>query len=381
MDSSESQLFSNNFPSPGEVLRQMLETKGWTQDDLAVITGRSRSQINDVVCGRAAITSEMAVALASAFGNEAAFWINLDTAARLARVIEDRSGIARRAEVFDIAPVKEMQRRGWISTSKDTDELRNELEHFFDVKSLDELKSHPYSMRKTDSMEDLSPPQRAWCYRVRQLAKLQMVAEYDAARLPACEQHLRRLAANPEDTCKVPKVLAQYGIRFIIVEPLQSSKVDGVAFWLDEKSPVIGMSVRFDRVDSFWFTLCHELSHIRHRDESPLDSDLTDNADAMMVVRSEMERRADAESAATLVSPEEMNSFIMRVGPLYSKDRVVRFASRIRIHPGVIVGQLQHRREIGYSALREYLTKVRHFVLPAAIVDGWGRAIDARRCS
>ena len=72
-----------------------------------------------------------------------------------------------------------------------------------------------------------------------------------------------------------------------------------------------------------------------------------------------------------------MDSFIRRVGPLYSKQRIVQFAHRVKIHPGIIVGQLQNRDEIGYSANREMLTKVREVVAQTALTDGWGRTINA----
>jgi HTH-type transcriptional regulator/antitoxin HigA len=136
------------------------------------------------------------------------------------------------------------------------------------------------------------------------------------------------------------------------------------------------MSLRYDRNDSFWFTLCHELAHIEHRDESPLDADLTDKMEGITVVRHEMERRANEEASDTLVPKNEIDSFVVRVGPLYSKDKIVKFAYRIKMHPGIIVGQLQRRHEIGYSANREMLSKIRNFVISASLTDGWGHTLD-----
>jgi HTH-type transcriptional regulator/antitoxin HigA len=371
-------LFKDGKVAPGEQLRLMLDERGWTQEELADLIGRSRQQIIDIVAGRRGITAETAVALGAALGTSAEYWMGLDAAYRLSQVGGDASSIQRRLAIVQLAPVREMQKRGWINATKAIEDVEDELKRFFGVGLLDEIKSHPFAMRKTDALNDLTTTQRAWCYRVKQLAASQLVAEFKPELLPQCEQQLRKLAANPEDANKVPKILAEYGIRFVVVEPLQSSKVEGVALWLDDKSPVIGMSMRYDRVDSFWFTLCHEFSHVKHRDDAPLDADLTDPSDTLMLVKSAMERRADDEAASALIPREELESFILRVGPLYSKDRVSRFANRIRIHPGIIVGQLQHRKEIGYSALRDCLGKIRHFLLPAAIVDGWGYSIDPR---
>ena len=94
------------------------------------------------------------------------------------------------------------------------------------------------------------------------------------------------------------------------------------------------------------------------------------------LAKDDIEDRADREAASSLIPTEEIESFIGRVGPLYSTDRVVEFANRIRIHPGIIVGQLQYRGEIGYRAMREHLAKIRDIVISTALTDGWGQTIS-----
>jgi HTH-type transcriptional regulator/antitoxin HigA len=379
MDETPS-MFSAEPESPGDALRRFLSERQWTQDELAAITGRTRPAINEIMSGRRGVTAEMAVALATAFGTAPGYWLQLDAAYRLAHVdTGEAEGIRQRARLYDLAPVKDMQRRGWISSdSKSLPDLERELKKFFGVESLEVEPRIGAATRKSDIGEPLTPSQRAWCFRVRQLAHAQVVSEYREDRLSQCAEELRKIAAHPQEAYKVPEALAKYGIRFAAVEPLPSSRVDGVAIWLDSSSPVIGMSLRYDRVDSFWFTLFHELTHLKYRDEAPLDGDLTDTMASVLVVPTDIERRANEEAAASLVPKTEMDSFVLRVGPLYSKDRIIRFANRIKIHPGIVVGQLQRRKEIGYSANREMLAKIRHFITPAAVTDGWGSSIDPR---
>jgi HTH-type transcriptional regulator/antitoxin HigA len=148
--------------------------------------------------------------------------------------------------------------------------------------------------------------------------------------------------------------------------------------WLDEYSPVIAVSLRYDRIDAFWFTLMHELSHVINRDAS-LDCDLNCNllGDGQIIseTKEEIERRADNEASSSLISADVLESFILRVGPLYSKTRIIQFAHRIGIHPGIIVGQLQHRGEIRYSANREMLVKIREIVSATSLTDGWGHTL------
>jgi HTH-type transcriptional regulator/antitoxin HigA len=375
-------LFSARLP--GDVIREYLAARGWTQDDLAKIIQRPRSALNEAISGKRPISTELAISLAAAFGNTPEFWLELEMRYRLARVLpaERVDDVHRRSRVYAMAPVREMERRGWIAPTTALEGTEAELSRFFGVPSLVDEPQIGAATRRADGGQPLTASQRAWCFRVRQLGKAQLAGAFDERNLDRCEAELRKIAAYPQEVHKVPGVLSKYGIRFVIVEPLQSTKVDGVALWLDRDSPVIGLSLRYDRVDSFWFTLCHELSHVRHRDEAPLDEEIggdsSDSISDLMVVKNEMERRANEEAANTLIPRDEMESFVKRVGPLYSKDRIVRFAHRIKIHPGVIVGQLQRRREIGYAANREMLAKVRHVIAPAALTDGWGHVIDRR---
>src|SRR5437879_9511971 len=89
-----------------------------------------------------------------------------------------------------------------------------------------------------------------------------LVARYSSSALRSALSKLSNLRSAPEEARKVPRILAECGVRYAIVESLASAKIDGVAFWLNDNSPVIGMTLRHDRIDNFWFVLRHEIEHI-----------------------------------------------------------------------------------------------------------------------
>lgn len=373
--SEPTDLFDGSL-SPGEVLRVLLERRGWTQEDLAVITGKSRKTIHEITSRKGGVTAEMAVALGAAFSNDPADWLRLDAMHRLARA-QDRavSDVERRAQLYRLAPIRDMQRRGWIKDTADIAELEAELKRFFGVNSLDAQPALRVATKRREPDEPLSPTQTAWCLRAKQLAAALQVGPFSATHFPVAERELRELAAYRPEARNLPRVLSKYGVRFVVVETLPGAKIDGAAFWLDEKSPVIAVSVRYDRLDGFWHTVMHEWSHIRHGDALSVDLDLVGESARLDADLSDKERRANKEAAATLVPPDALESFIGRVGPLYSRQRVIQFAHHVKIHPGIIVGQLQHRKEIGYSALRDMLAKIRDVITETALTDGWGKTI------
>jgi HTH-type transcriptional regulator/antitoxin HigA len=358
---------------PGEMIRRLLKLRGWTQEELALITGRSLKAINDVVRGRSGISTEMATCLAAAFGNTPTEWLIAETNYRLSLLEPDTRDIERRARLFSRGPIPEMQRRGWIRNTDDIEELQNEISLFFGKTQV-----FPIAARRTLTQSTLTRPETAWCFRARQMgATLLLKAPYNEKRITGLRNRLRELAAHPKGAKHLFPLLLEHGIRLVIIEPLAGVKIDGAAFW-DEMGPIMALSLRQDRIDGLWFTVMHELSHIAHADPNTVDSELIDAEEGALVslAPSEIEERADREAATSLIATEEINSFIDRVGPFYSKDRIVQFANRIRVHPGIIIGQLQHRKQIGYFAQREHLVKVRSIVVSTALTDGWGHVIS-----
>lgn len=365
------------FP-PGDFIREELEARGWTQDVLADVIGTSLRLVNEIITGKRAITVETARALAEAFETSPNLWMNLESAYRLSRSRPRDDAIARRAKLYGFAPTKELIRRGWIERSSDIDVLEQRVAAFFGIKSLAERPSVlPHAARKSTSYETATMAQCAWLTRARSLAQSSSAVPYTEARLRAGLKQLRALLGERAGARQAPQVLAEAGIRLVFVEALPGSRIDGAAFWLDAKSPVIVLSLRYDRVDGFWHTLLHDLMHLLYRDvkasDEPLvDVDLIGRPLTSASTRPEAEERADREAAAYLVPPAQLEEFIARVRPLYSKAKIKAFADSIGVHPGIVVGQLQHRGEIPFSHSRDMLEKVRDVVRDAALTDGWG---------
>ena len=111
--------------TPGEYIREELVERGWTQMDLAEILGRPPQVVNEIVAGKRSITPETARGLGDAFGTSAQLWMNLEASYQLSRVSAKDDTVSRRALLYGKAPIKEMQRRGWIETTSNVGNARN----------------------------------------------------------------------------------------------------------------------------------------------------------------------------------------------------------------------------------------------------------------
>jgi len=368
---------ANVFP-PGEFLKEELEAREWSQTDLAEILGRPVKLVNEIIAAKRAITPETAQGLADALGTSADVWMNLEARYQLYRARRVDDAVARRAKLFEVAPIKEMQRRRWIAETKDVEELEASVCRFFNVETLDDIRQLAHAAKKSTSYtEDATPAQRAWVQRVRELGESVQASLYSEQRVLEGMHRLHALIHARAEVRQVPKILAELGVRLLIVEPLTGTKIDGVCVWLDPMRPVIALSLRFDRIDSFWFALAHELGHVIHRDgiQNPIvDLDLVGEAAVGPEDKPALERLADEFASNFLIPTNELNGFIARVKPLYSKERIKGFAARLNIHPGIVVGQLSYRKQIAYWHSREMLEKVRELVVGTTLTDGWNQS-------
>jgi HTH-type transcriptional regulator/antitoxin HigA len=359
-------------PPPGEFIRAELEKRGWGQAELAKVIGRPLPTVNEIVQGKRAVLPEMAVALGAAFGTGALVWLQRESAYRLSLVEQNDPETRARARLYGLAPVKDMERRGWIAPARNARELERELCRFFEVASLKEAPRLEASARQPLLSDEFTAAQRAWLFRAAQLAAAAPARPFEPGRFEAGLPALRALAGAAENVPHVPGALAELGVRLVVVEPLPRTRLDGAAFWLAPDQPVIALSLRYDRIDWFWHTLAHELSHVRCGDRRSLDSSLV--GESRVEPADAVEARAEREGAAFLIPPERLRSFILRTRPFYTKEKLLGFARRHAVHPGIVSGQLQHLKELGWDAHRDLLVKVRERLIRAAPTDGWGQA-------
>lgn len=367
------------YNTPGQLIAELLEKRGWSQRTLAVVLEKDESTINKIVSGKGSVTTETALALEDVFGVDAERFLELqrkyDLAVARISSRPDR-GRATRAALFGDLPIAEMIKRGWIAASNihDLKAVESGLVKFFGVSSADQIEVLPHAARKTMVNSDPTPAQLAWLYRVKSIAEDLLPARYSLNALEQALPKLHDLTIAPEEARKVPRILTECGIRFVIVESLPSAKIDGVCFWLDDHSPVVGLSMRHDRIDNFWFVLRHELEHVRlghGRTAMILDTDLEGERAGTGVGIPEEERLANAAAQDFCVPTIKMDGFVARKAPFFSERDMLGLAKILGVHPGIVAGQLQHRTG-RYDRFRQHLANIRSHVRAGAAIDGWG---------
>lgn len=229
---------------------------------------------------------------------------------------------------------KELVARRWLKTADDDSPLATV---FFDLP----LSKQPTLFRKsTKADENLL---MIWQTRAKGEAEYRCLAEEPPAFTGLTKEHLRKLALlslDPQVVRQLPSILAQFGIILVYVYALPGMSADGAVFHLSTGHPVIAMSLRFPRLDYFWFTLLHELAHlVLHAEQlkEPVFFDVeADEKDAT-------EKAANRLAKDSLVDRNAWRN----CEPKYdTSERAVRaYAEQEGIHPAIVAGLL--RKESG----------------------------------
>jgi HTH-type transcriptional regulator/antitoxin HigA len=360
---------NGHIPSPADAIRAAMDECEWSQSDLAYVLGIQTAAINQILSGKRGISPDMAKALAIVLAKPPATFAQVQAAWDLRNAREPDQRIKNRAQIQAVYPLREMIRRGWINEDCTNEQLRAQLCSFFKVNCLDQVPHLTFAAKRSDG-EAVAPSQLAWLFRVRQIASEMPTPAYSRARLIDAVERMRTLLNAPEEIRHVPRMLHDAGVRFVVVEGLPGGKIDGVCFWLDRYTPVVGLSLRFDRIDNFWFVLRHECSHVLHahgQDAAIIDTELERVPDST----SDEEQIANSEAADFCVSQEKFTSFYLRKNPLFMERDVIAFSTIMHVHPGIVVGQLQ-RKTKRYDLLRRHLVAIRKYLMGSALIDGWG---------
>jgi HTH-type transcriptional regulator/antitoxin HigA len=171
---------------------------------------------------------------------------------------------------------------------------------------------------------------------------------------------LVKISADDDAPSKAIELCRANGVQVIVEPQIQGLKLDGAAF-LCGLTPVIGLTVRHDRVDNFWYTLLHEMGHVFLHFGSGLaagffDDDLDHSGD------DDVEKEADQFASSMLVPPERWRQSTVRI--TRSAATVEQFARQVEIHPAIVFGRLRRERN-DYSLFSDRVGsgQIRHKLL------------------
>ena len=341
LEKFEEARFKFEAPDPIEAIVYRLAELGMKQKDFAKMVG-SPSRASEVLARKRGLTIEM-----------------IRTIHEQLRIPAEILIGHPKQDSFDSTdvdwkkfPIKEMQKRGWFDVDLAEGKSGEQLIRSFFARTTSQ--SAPVLLRKTltgISKEENQYAIYAWVARV--LIRARDLKKPEVRYVPGSitDEFLKQLAKLSRSV-DGPKIAAEFlamkGVILVIEPHLPKTKLDGAAMLDQDGTPVIGLTLRYSRVDYFWFTLMHELIHVqRHLNRQ--SSAFVDEDD----LDSEDEREAEANFlAAEAFIPRHVWQASEALKTKRS-EAVVKLADSLMIHPSIVAGRIQ-RETNNYKILKEF---------------------------
>lgn len=328
----ESERFRVGLPDPLEAIRFRMEEQELRQRDLIPFIG-SKSKVSEVLAGKCPLTVPMIRALSDGLG--------IPTEVLLQEPqLESKGG---ESVALDKFPLKEMVKRGWLKATEE--ELRSGwmelIERFFEP--LGGIQIVPVFCRRTLVERSGKTMDKyalwAWTARVLTKAKSMKLPSYRNGTVDkGFIEQVAHLSLSDKGPIKAQQHLMRHGIPLVIEPHLPKTHLDGAALLSQEGRPVIGLTIRHDRIDNFWFNLIHELVHVEKHLKS-VDEAFVDDLDSE-AGSDPREREADR-AVGEIFIPRQ----IWKRSDAYRQrtpDAVQELALQLKIHPAVIAGRIRH---------------------------------------
>jgi HTH-type transcriptional regulator / antitoxin HigA len=346
------------YPSAVAAIEFRLEQAGLTQRDLIPFIG-SRAKVSEVLSGKRQITMPIARALHEHLGIPAEVLLQEPGV-----LLEDPlSGIE-----WNRFPVKAMAKLGWLTRVKNVESRAQEVIGDLIRRAGGPAVAAAALYRKNDYARANAKTDpyalKAWCWKV--------LADANEARPPVSYKpgtitldflgQVARLSWSDEGPRLAKEFLAKHGISLVVVRHLPRTYLDGAALKLGDSTPVIGLTLRYDRVDSFWFCLLHELAHLGRHMESDGDVAFVDDLTLREIEggrRDPKEAQADQWAEEALVPLAIWETSEARRNP--TPMAVLSLSKALQVHPAIVAGRIRHE-EKNYRLLSHFVGtgEVRH---------------------
>lgn len=332
--------------TPGEVLGYELELRNMSRAELAKRTGLSEKHIIAILKGKGTviITPETAIKLERALGMPVEYWLNLEahyqeTRARLAEEVQLEKDLGWLKRI----PVNAMAKMGWLQKHKDKKQQLDEVLRFFGIASVDQWDdiwpSVAVAYRQHNKHEIFPEAVSAWLRQGELEATNIACQPYDKPAFRQVLDDIRALTAETDPAHFVPALqqrCAQAGVAVVFIPCLPKTGVSGATRWVSSDKAIIQLSLRYKTNDHLWFTFFHEAGHILLHGKKELFIEGANGMDG------EKEEQANIFAEQELLPRKAFNNFAAQAP--FSKAAICQFAQEVGIAPGIVVGQLQHKR-------------------------------------
>ncbi len=345
---------------PGSLLKEILKARHIEQKDLSKRTNISEKHLSQLLSSQVSLSVEIAQKISLVLDENPETWINMQTKYDIIQEkIKCAEELSKHVELLKKFPIKDMVKYGLIKPYKEKWKNLFQLISFLgfgDPKNMKKLSTVMYRKLKTPDTEEATTVLIKWGEKIA----LSRNTTYPYNK-KICEQaikNIRQYMQKPLDDNllnNIQQELEKAGVLFVFTPKLKNTSVSGLSYKLDQH-PVIHLTDRNKQVDTFWFSLFHELKHVLDDDISEINKTINKTH--------EMEEQADNYAREIIIPNSKWISFLNTNFNISVKS-VNDFANDLVIPAACIIGRLQKEKIITYRSKLAHELKeknlVRHF--------------------
>lgn len=335
---------------PGTLIKDELEVRDdINQKDLAVLLGVKPSFLNEIIKGKRPITADIAILLEKALDISADYWMKFQSQYEidLAKIKQKNINKLKYIEIWKIitqyVPVKYFNKKGYLT--QDIASNITIIKEIYSVESIeglvDKFSEKKFAFfKKSEKLQINENNMIAWTSLVEFEASKKQTNTFHFENLPQLNRELQEIFFNNINVLDlVEKKLSQYGIKFVLVDKLDRTPIDGYCFW-SKNNPVIALTLRHNRIDNLAFTILHELGHIALHLKANKEIRFLD---LNKIEENDFENEANLYAQESLIPSRYWSDFLENYTPL-SDTMICEFANKYRIHPAIVHGRVCFER-------------------------------------
>lgn len=338
-------------PHPSEVLEEVLEERGMGAKEFAIRTGKPEKTISAILAEKSGITPDMAVQFEKVLNMPANIWMNLQRSydEYIARV-KYQDEVAAGTGWALAFPYSQMAKLSWVKPTRKAPEKVDELFRFFQVSSKEAWEKFYFeqelqvvfriSLRNTENPYAIA----AWLRGGELLAERINAPSFDRNALKAALPEIKALMVQQPDNFfyQLQAICLRAGVKVVFTPCLPKTRISGATRWING-TPIIQLSCRYKRNDSFWFTFFHEVGHILKHGKKYISLESISYEGENETYEAEAD-----EFAIKWTLPKNEEKVLLDEMPS-SREEVIQFAEQFNTHPAIIVGRLQHLKKISHK--------------------------------
>ncbi len=334
----EDEHYAMDTPEPIDAIKFRMEQMGLNQQGLVPFIG-SKSKVSEILNKKRPLTLSMMRSLHQNLGIPADVFLQ-KTGGSFPRAIPHIE--------WHRFPLKEMSQRGWIHPIKNLKDSAEEAVRLFINNCCPngekiEACFRENSGNRTNANTD-SYALNSWCMRIMALAqKNTLQRKFDHSNFTSDSlKEIAKLSFFDGGPLLAREFLEKHGIHLIIERHLPKTYLDGAALFIEDSTPVVGLTLRYDRIDNFWFCLLHELAHIVLHLGKENQNLFVDDMDVRISgggKQNDLEDEADFLAIESLIPIKIWGTSAAKTNP--TKENVLELAEYLKIHPACIAGKVR----------------------------------------